>query len=323
MKLIIQIPCLNEATTLQQTLEHLPKQIPGVDQIEVLVIDDGSTDDTSEVAKQCGVQHIIRFTKRKGLAKAFHSGLNACLKESADIIVNTDADGQYKGEDIPRLIQPILEGKADIVIGNRDIENVKQFSYIKKRLQRIGSWVVRQLSGSTVKDATTGFRAYNREAAMSINIVSNYTYTLESIIQAEHKNLAIANITISTNIVKRPSRLLKSIPQYIKRSIITIIRIYSMYNPLRLFLILGTTVSFFGALIGFRFIYYYLMGFGSGKIQSLILAAVLLIIGFQLVIIGLVSDLISANRRLIEEALIRIKKIELFTHNSKEGSNRK
>lgn len=311
MKLIIQIPCLNEEESLPSTIKALPQRIPGVDAIEILIIDDGSTDRTSEVARAHGVKHVVRFTKRKGLAKAFHSGLDASLRAGADIIVNTDADGQYKGEDIPRLIQPILDGKADIVIGNRDIDNVRQFSFIKKRLQRLGTWVVRSLAGSTIADATTGFRAYNREAALRLNIISDYTYTLESIIQAEHKNLAIANITIATNEVKRPSRLFKSIPEYIKRSIITIVRVYAMYNPLRVFLRAGVVIGGLGVLLFLRFGVYYLMGHGAGKIQSLILAAVLILIGFQMGIIGLVSDLISANRRLIEDCLLRIKRIEI------------
>ena len=311
MKLIIQIPCLNEEESLPKTLADLPKQIEGIDIIETLIIDDGSTDRTSEVAKECGVNHIIRLTSKKGLAKVFHTGIDASLKKSADIIVNTDADGQYKGENISRLVKPILEGKADIVIGNRDIENVKQFSWIKKRLQRLGSSVIRMLSGSTVPDATTGFRAYNREAALRLNIISEYTYTLESIIQAEHKGLAIGNITIHTNQVDRPSRLFKSIPQYIKRSIVTMIRIFAMFNPLRMFFNLGTITLCIGTLISCRFLFHYLMGGGVGKIQSLILAAVFLIVGFQLLIIGLVSDLISANRRLIEDTLLRVKKIEI------------
>ena len=316
MKLIIQIPCYNEAETLTETLKHLPKHINGVDAIETLIIDDGSLDATSEVARNNGVTHVIRLTKRKGLATVFHTGLDACLKRGADIIVNTDADGQYKGEDIPRLVQPILENKADIVIGNRDIEQVKQFSFIKKRLQRLGSWVVRQLAGSTIADATTGFRAYNKEAALRLNIISEYTYTLESIIQAEHKNLAIANITIQTNRVDRPSRLFKNIPEYIKRSIVTIIRVYAMFNPFRMFLTLGTIFLTLGVIIASRFLFYYFMGNGSGKIQSLIFAATFLIIGFQLLVVGLVSDLISANRKLIEETLLRVKKIELKARNN-------
>ncbi|MBZ0165278.1 MAG: glycosyltransferase family 2 protein [Candidatus Omnitrophica bacterium] len=311
MKLIIQIPCLNEAESLPATLAALPKEIPGVDQIEILIIDDGSTDNTSAVARQNGVQHVVRLTKRKGLAIVFATGLDACLKRGADIIVNTDADGQYKGEDIPRLIQPILEGQADIVIGNRDIENVQQFSWIKKRLQRLGSWVVSQLAQSTVKDTTTGFRAYNREAALRLNIISNYTYTLESIIQAEHKSLAVANITINTNHVDRPSRLFSSIPEYIKRSFVTIVRVYAMFNPFSLFIRLGSFFLLISGILGVRFVFDYLTTGGEGKIQSLILMAILSIIGFQLVIVGILADLISANRRLIEDMLLRVKKIEL------------
>jgi len=311
MKLIIQIPCLNEEKSLPKTLADLPKSIDGIDIIETLIINDGSKDRTVEVAEQCSVDHIVSFTKQKGLARAFSTGLDTALKAGADIIVNTDADGQYKGEDIPRLIKPILEEQADIVIGNRDIENVKQFSWIKKRLQRIGSTVVRHLANSSIADATTGFRAYNREAALNLNIISNYTYTLESIIQAESKDLAIANITISTNPVLRKSRLFKSIPEYLKRSVITIIRIYSMFNPFRLFTTIGAGIAGIGILIGSRFVYYYLLGTGEGKIQSLILAAALLIIGFQILVVGLLADLISANRRLIEDALLRVKKIEL------------
>ena len=311
MKLIIQIPCLNEAESLPATLAALPKEIPGVDVIETLIIDDGSTDNTSEVARAHGVHHIVRLTTRKGLAVVFATGLDACLKRGADIIVNTDADGQYKGEDIPRLIEPIIAGKADIVIGNRDIENVEQFSFVKKRLQRIGSWVVRQLAQSSIEDTTTGFRAYNREAALRLNIISNYTYTLESIIQAEHKGLAVANITIGTNHVDRPSRLFRSIPEYIKRSMITIVRVYAMFNPFSIFLRLGSFFLIVGGVLGLRFLYYYVTTGGMGKVQSLILTAILLIIGLLFVVIGIIADLISANRRLIEDILLRVKKIEI------------
>ncbi|MCA9404705.1 MAG: glycosyltransferase family 2 protein, partial [Candidatus Omnitrophica bacterium] len=318
--LIIQIPCLNEAESLPATLAALPKEIPGVDVIETLIIDDGSTDNTSEVARAHGVQHIVRLTTRKGLAVVFATGLDACLKRGADIIVNTDADGQYKGEDIPRLIEPIVAGKADIVIGNRDIENVEQFSWIKKRLQRLGSWVVAQLAQSTVRDTTTGFRAYNREAALRLNIISEYTYTLESIIQAENKNLAVANITINTNPVERPSRLFKSIPEYIKRSLITIVRIYAMFNPFSIFLRMGTLFMIISGLLGLRFLFDYLTTGGEGKIQSLILVAILSIIGFQLIIVGIVADLISANRRLIEDMLLRVKKIELKSKSDEQSA---
>ncbi|MFH1360103.1 MAG: glycosyltransferase family 2 protein [Candidatus Omnitrophota bacterium] len=311
MKLIIQIPCLNEEESLPKTLSDLPRHIDGIDKIEVLIIDDGSSDKTSDIAKAHGVQHVMRFTKQRGLARAFNAGLDAAIKAGADIIVNTDADGQYKGEDIPHLIQPILEQRADIVIGNRDIGKMKQSSFIKKKLQRIGSWVVRQLSGLAIPDATTGFRAYSREAALRLNIISGYTYTLESIIQAADKNLAIENITISTNEVKRKSRLFRSIPEYIQRSFVTLIRVYSMFNPFRLFMRFGLIMSLVGSLIGVRFVYFYMIGEGQGKIQSLILAAVLILIGFQLCVVGLVSDLISANRRLIEDILLRIKRIEL------------
>ncbi len=308
MKLVIQIPCLNEEESLPGTLAHLPREVPGVDVVEWLVIDDGSTDRTGEVARAHGVDHVLRFTGRRGLARAFQAGLDEAVRLGADVIVNTDADGQYKGEDIPRLVQPILEGRADIVIGNRNIENIRQFSWIKKRLQRLGSWVVRQLSGTDVADATTGFRAYSREAALRLNIISGYTYTIESLIQAEHNNLVIANITIETNEVHRPSRLFRSIPEYIKRSIITIVRVYAMFNPLRFFTTLGGGALFIAFLIGCRFLFYYLLGVGGGKVQSLLLAVGLGVIGFLLMVVGLVADLIAANRRLIEETLLRLKR---------------
>lgn len=313
MKLIIQIPCLNEEQSLPATLRDLPRKIEGIDAIEILVIDDGSSDRTAQVAEEQGAHHIVRFTKQCGLARAFSAGLDAGLKAGADIIVNTDADGQYKGEDIPRLVQPILKGEADVVIGNRDIENVRQFSSLKKRLQRLGSWVVRNLSGTTVPDATTGFRAYSREAAFRMNIVSTYTYTLESLIQAQHKNLAVANITIHPNDVTRESRLFKSMWQYIARSMVTILRIYAMYNPLKTFVVAGYGLSLAGFLIGCRFLYFYLLGYGGGHTQSLILAAIFLIIGFQMFIVGIVGDLIAANRRLIEDTLYRVRKIESIT----------
>ncbi len=311
MKLIIQIPCLNEAESLPATLADLPRHIDGIDVIETLVIDDGSGDATSEVARAHGVHHVVRLTKQKGLAVVFKVGIDASLARGADVIVNTDADGQYKGADIPRLVAPIMAGRADIVIGNRDIERVRQFSWIKKRLQRLGSAVVRQLSGAQIPDATTGFRAYSREAALRLNIISEYTYTIESIIQAGHKGLAIENITIQTNDVHRPSRLFKSIPQYIRRSLITMVRVWAMFNPMRMFLNAGVICLCIGGLVVWRFLLLFWAGKGQGNIQSLILASVFLISGIQFIVIGLVADLMSANRRLIEDVLLRVKKIEL------------
>lgn len=312
MKLIIQIPCFNEEKTLPVTVNDLPKKIDGIDEIEVLIIDDGSIDKTSEVAKQLGVNHIVRFNKRKGLAEGFMAGLDECLKLGADIIVNTDADNQYKGEDIEKLIKPILEKKADMVVGDREIDKVEHFSSTKKLLQKIGSWVVRQLSGTDIPDTTSGFRAFNREAVMKLNLISTFTYTLETIIQAGKKNIAISHVPVRTNPNLRESRLFSSAWSYVKKSGATILRIYAIYEPLKVFSYIGGTVFFIGFLIMVRYLYFYFLGIRPfGHLQSLILASVLLIIGFIIVIIGLIADLISANRRLIEDALFRIKKVEL------------
>lgn len=312
MKLIIQIPCYNEEAALPVTLQGLPKKVPGVDEIEVLVVDDGSTDRTVEVARAHGVNHIVRLTKNKGLAEGFMVGLDACLKLGADVIVNTDADNQYCAADIARLIQPILEGKADMVIGDRQINGLSHMPLVKRKLQLLGSWVVRQVSGTTIPDATSGFRAMSREAALRLNVISNFTYTLETIIQAGKKNIALAHVPVRTNSVLRESRLFKSIWAYVRKSIGTIFRIYTMYEPLRMFLYIGSVVFGMGVFIGLRFLYFYLFaGKGAGHIQSLILAAILIIVGFQVFMIGLLADLIGANRRLIEEALYRIKKTEL------------
>lgn len=311
MKLIVQIPCLNEEKTLPITVRDIPRKIEGIDKVEILIIDDGSTDRTVEVAKEIGVDHIVRFRNRKGLARAFMSGIDASLKLGADIIVNTDGDNQYKGEDIPKLIKPILDGKADFVMGERNIDSNPDFSPIKKRLQRLGSWVVRQFSETDIPDTTSGFRAYSREAALNINVVSPYTYTLETIIQAGKKHMAITSVPIGTNRKLRESRLFSSIFQYIERSITTIIRMYTMYQPLRVFFYVGTTIFSIGFLIGLRFLYFYLTGSGAGHVQSLILSAVLLILGFQLFMMGLIGDIISSNRRLIEDILYRVKKAEL------------
>ncbi len=314
MKLIIQIPCLNEEQTLPVTLAELPKKIDGVDEIETLVIDDGSSDGTVAVARKHGVNHIIRLTNRKGLAEAFMTGLDASLKLGADIIVNTDGDNQYRGSDVPRLILPILNGKADMVVGDRQVERIAHFSPLKKKLQKLGSWVVRHVSGTTVPDATSGFRAYTREAALRLNVISKFTYTLETIIQAGKKNIALDHVKVATNGKLRESRLFSSIPSYLKRSIGTILRIYTMYEPLRTFVTIGAFIFFTGFLVSLRFLYFYFfVDNGSGHIQSLILSAVLMIVGFQVGLIGLVADLITGNRRLIEDCLYRIKKVEMDT----------
>ena len=314
MKLVIQIPCYNEEKTLPITLGDIPKTIDGIDQIEILIIDDGSTDRTVAVAKEMGAHHIVRFTKNRGLAEAFMAGINASLRLGADIIVNTDGDNQYLGSDIPRLIAPILEGKADMVIGDRQIDKIEHFSWIKKKLQKIGSWVVQQVSNTDIPDTTSGFRAMNREASLQLNILSRFTYTLETIIQAGKKNMAVTYVPIETNKKLRESRLFRSIPSYIRRSIATIFRIYTVYEPLKIFIIIGGIIFSFGLLISFRFLCFYFSGNASGHVQSLILAAVLFIIGFQTIILGLIADLIGANRNLIESILYRVKKLENGKH---------
>ncbi len=323
MKLIIQIPCLNEEQTLPVTLKDLPKHIDGVDEIETLVIDDGSTDRTVEVARKHGVTHVVRLTNRKGLAEAFMTGLDACLKLGADIIVNTDGDNQYRGSDVARLIKPILAGKADMVVGDRQVDRVVYFSPIKKKLQKLGSWVVRHVSNTSVPDATSGFRAYSREAALRLNIISRFTYTLETIIQAGKKNIALSHVKVATNGKLRESRLFKSIPAYIKRSIATMLRIYTMYEPLKTFATIGGVIFSVGFVVSLRFLwYYFFIDGGRGHIQSLILSAVLMVIGFQVGLIGLVADLISGNRRLIEDCLYRVKKIEMDTLSIRNNSHK-
>jgi glycosyltransferase involved in cell wall biosynthesis len=315
-KLIVQIPCLNEAETLPDTLRDLPRSIPGIDSIEVLVIDDGSKDDTVAVAKAHGVHHIVRFRRQKGLAAAFMAGIDASVKLGADFIVNTDADNQYWGGDIPTLLTPLLRGEADIVIGDRKIAAVSDMSSTKKRLQWLGSWVVRQISNTQVPDTTSGFRAYTRDAALRMTIVSEFSYTLESIIQAGKKRMAIAHVPVTTNSRTRDSRLFKSIRTYIKASVATMVRIYTMYEPLKVFSYIGSTIFFIGLAISLRFLYYYLTGTGLGHLQSLILSAILLIVGFQVLLIGLVADVISGNRKLIEDVLYRVKCIELTMNES-------
>jgi glycosyltransferase involved in cell wall biosynthesis len=311
VKLIIQIPCLNEEHTLPSTLEDLPKQIEGIDCIEILVIDDGSRDKTVEVAKSLGVHHVLQFTNNKGLAKAFISGIDQSLKLGADIIVNTDADNQYFGGDIVKLIQPILKKDADIVVGDRQVETIRHFSPIKIFLQKFGSWVVRQLSGTEVPDATSGFRAYSRDAALQLNVVSDFTYTIETIISAGKKNLAIAHVPVKTNTKLRESRLFPSIRVYLQRSLVTMLKVYSMYRPLRLFTLAGGTTFLLGFAIGCRYLFFFFMGQTEGHIQSLILSAILLIVGFQIIMMGIAAELISVNRQLLEDIQVRIKKDEL------------
>lgn len=315
MKLIIQIPCYNEAETLPHTIAQLPREIQGIDQIEYLIIDDGSTDDTSEVARQVGVHHIVRLKKHAGLATAYRTGLDACLRLGADIILNTDADNQYNAADIPALLKPILEGKAELVIGDRGVGKLETFSPVKRKLQTIGSKVVSQAAGIDIPDATSGFRAMTREVALRTNVLSNYSYTLETLIQAGSQNFAIASVPIRTNPPRRPSRLMRSIMEYLTHSTVTIVRAYTMYRPLRVFTIIGCLMIGIGLIPALRFLYFFALGQGEGKIQSLLLGAVLIIVGFQTLLIGLVADLISFNRKLLEEVLYRIRLDELNPNN--------
>lgn len=310
MKLIIQIPCYNEAETLEIALNDLPKKLEGIDEIEYLIIDDGSVDDTARVAKNWGVHHIVTLRRNKGLARGFMAGLDACLRNGADIIVNTDADNQYCGEDIAKLIQPILDGKADIVIGERPIDNTAHFSWIKKKLQRFGSWVVRKASNTDIPDAPSGFRAYCREAAMRINVVNDYTYTLETIVQAGRNKMAITSVPVETNPELRESRLFHSMWGYVKKSMLTILRALIWYKPLYCFSLVALFPSVSGFLIGIRFLFYFATGRGDGHIQSLILACTLLIIGFITFMIGLVADVIAANRKILEDTQYHIRKLE-------------
>lgn len=310
-KLIIQIPCYNEEATLGITLAALPRQLPGVSCIEWLVINDGSTDRTVEVAKSFGVDHIVSFTHNQGLAKAFMAGIEACLLAEADIIVNTDADNQYCADDIPKLIEPILIGKAEIVIGSRPIQKIKHFSPLKKFLQRLGSWVVRIASNTNIVDAPSGFRAISREAAMQLNVFNEYTYTLETIIQAGQKGMKITSVPIRTNKYLRPSRLVKSIPSYVQRSLFTILRISMTYKPLRFFTILGSIPFVLGVFLGIRWLLLFFTGTPRTHVPSLILTAILIIIGVQLWLFGLVADLMAVNRKMLEDIQLRVRRQEI------------
>ena len=311
MKLIIQIPCYNEEKTLPLTVADIPRRISGIDTVEILVIDDGSTDRTAEVAENIGVDHIIRNKMNMGLARAFRRGLDACLKQGADIIVNTDGDNQYAGKDIPKLIAPILAGEAELVIGDRQTAKIPHFSFIKKLLQWFGSWVVRRLSGINVPDAVSGFRAISREAAIKLNIISSYSYTIEMIIQAGKKQMAVAHLPVDTNPQTRASRLFSSIFKFIELQLSIMLRMYAMYKPLRFFFYIGGVLLFIGLVPILRFFYFYIIGLGAGHIQSLVLGGVLLSMGFIACLVGLLADLISHNRQLIEMTLERVKKEEL------------
>jgi glycosyltransferase involved in cell wall biosynthesis len=305
LKLIIQIPCFNEAETLSTALAALPREVPGFSSVEWLIIDDGSQDDTVQIARKHGVDHVVQHVSNQGLARAFMTGMDACLRFGADVIVNTDADNQYNADDIPVLTAPILENRAEIVVGARSIDTIEHFSPMKKLLQRLGSWIVRMASKTDIPDAPSGFRAISRSAAERLVVFNDYTYTLETIIQAGQKNMAIISVPIRVNEDLRPSRLVKSIPSYIKRSVITIIRIFVIYRPFRFFFVIGGVLFGLGFLVGLRFLFKYFGGEGGGNVQSLILAGALLIMGFQTMLIAFVADLLAANRKLLEEIRFR------------------
>ncbi len=310
VKLIIQIPCYNEAGVLAATIAALPRQIAGIDEIEYLIIDDGSQDKTVETARANGVHHIIQIY-HQGLAGAFTAGLEACLQRGADIIVNTDADNQYCSDDIAKLVTPIVAGRAQLVIGDRGVATLQAFSPLKRALQRLGSWVIQQISGVRTPDATSGFRALSRSAAMQTLVLSNYSYTLETLIQAGARRMAVEYAPIRTNPPTRPSRLMRGIPDFIANSTATILRAYTMYRPLRVFTTAGILLLLAGLLPGLRFLYFFLLGNATGHVQSLILAAILLIVGFQVLLIGVIADLVSFNRKIMEEVLFRVRRLEL------------
>ena len=311
MKLVIQIPCFNEAETLPATLAGIPTTIDGISSISILIIDDGSTDGTAEVAKKHGVTNIVRNTSNLGLAQSFRRGIDSCLQLGADVIVNMDGDNQYKGSDIPELIKPILLKKADVVVGDRDTDSISEFSTLKKFLQRFGSFVLRRLSSTPVRDATSGFRAFSRDAAIKLTILSNYTHTHEAILQARSKNLVFENVCVTVNPKTRQSRLMTGIRSYLVTSAVSILRVFTMYHPLKIFLSVGLIFMLCGAGLVGRFIYFYLTAGGAGKIQSLIIAAILLIGGISIILVGVLADVIQFNRRLLEDILERLKRLEL------------
>jgi len=310
MKLIIQVPCFNEAETLRVSLDALPKKVEGFDKVEVLIINDGSTDNTVKVAEEWGVDHIISFKKNQGLAKVFMRGMETCIKLGAVVVVNSDADNQYNADDIPKLTKPILEGKADMVIGARPISEIQHFSFFKKMMQKLGSWVVRKASATDIPDAPSGFRALSREAMMRMNVFNDYTYTLETIIQAGRKNMAVVSVPIGVNEDLRPSRLVKSIPSYIKISIITIIRIFVIYKPVNFFFFFGSLNFIPGFLLGIRWLIFFFMGTDRTRLPSLILTAILILTGVFFYFLGIIADLISVNRKILEENQYRLRKQE-------------
>ncbi len=319
MKLIIQIPCYNEAKTLEVALNDLPRHIDGIDTIEYLIINDGSRDDTVEVARRWGVHYVVNFTQNRGLAKGFMAGLDACLRNGADIIVNTDADNQYCGDDIETIVRPILEGKSDIVIGARPIDQTAHFSPLKKKLQHFGSWVVRKASKSDIPDAPSGFRAYSREAALRLNVTNEYTYTLETIVQAGRERIPMTSVPIRTNAELRPSRLFSSMFGYVKKSMLTILRAYVLYKPLKFFTILGSVPFGIGVILGIRFLVLACRGQSGGHVQSLILASTLLMMGFMTYVVGILADTISAERKILEDAQYHARRADYATDRAAEA----
>jgi glycosyltransferase involved in cell wall biosynthesis len=310
VKLIVQIPCYDESRTLPSVIASIPRRIPGVDRVEVLVVDDGSSDGTPELARALGVDHVVRHVGNKGLAQAFRTGIDACLRLGADVIVNTDGDNQYPQSEIPRLIEPILSGRAEMVVADRQTARIAHFSPVKKALQALGSWAVRRVSRTDVPDAPSGFRAYSREAALRLNVVTPYSYTLETLIQAGARRTAIAYVPVQVNPQTRPSRLFGSTVNYVKHQLATIVRTYAMYEPLRVFTILGGLLLLAGLALVLRFLYFFLLGY-PGLVQSLLVGVGCLIVGFQIMLFGLLADLIAANRRLLEDALYRLRRAEV------------
>lgn len=320
MRLVVQIPCYNEATMIGRVISEIPRAIPGIQDVIVLVVDDGSTDDTAAAALAAGADYVAHHVINRGLAAAFRTGLDAALRLGADVVVNTDGDNQYPGSEIPRLVEPILQGKADLVVGDRDPATVAHFTPPKRVLQGFGSWVVRQLSGTTVPDAPSGFRALSREAALRLNVVTSYSYTLETLIQAGAQRLAVSSVPISANPTPRQSRLARSTFDYVQRSLVTLVRAYAMYQPVRVFVTISLLLLLPGLLGVARFLWYYFHGAGAGHIQSIVLSGVLLISGLQVGLIGLLADLIAANRRLVEEALYRLRRLDGPEHSSVLGT---